>query len=154
MTQHRVRPEGRDEKSVAPSRVKRVPLGTPQIKLVLPEIPGYVPRWLNDEPGRLPRAQNAGYEFVSQDEAPEIGANEVTPGNVDLGTRICRLVGTGDDDKPLYAYLMKIKEEWYNEDQVTKLEAVNKVDKAIHEGTVGLTPSDQQSSYVKQIDVR
>lgn len=71
---------------------------------------------LNDEPGRIQQAIDGGYEFVSPDEIGELPDNVVSR-NTDVTDKVRFLVGTGQNNEPLYAYLMKIKQEWWEEDQ-------------------------------------
>ena len=38
--------------------------------------------------------------------------------NSDVGNKVRAIVGTTEQNEPLYAYLMKIKKEWFEEDQM------------------------------------
>jgi len=128
---------------------ERIPMGVPTLQLDRPNIKGFFCRWFNDEPGRIERVLAAGYEFVNPEEAPGFGISEVTPGNSDLGTRISRVVGVSDTGTgPLRAYLMKIRQEWYDTDQQTKQAELDKLDVAIAGGAIG--PSDKHR-YIKDI---
>jgi hypothetical protein len=84
---------------------------------VITEIPGYQLRWFNDAPGRVDRAQTGGWEFVTNGEVAQGDTNRVVERNSDVGNKIRAIVGTTDMNDPLYAYLMKIKKEWFDEDQ-------------------------------------
>lgn len=84
---------------------------------VLTEIPGYQLRWFNDAPGRVDRAQVGGWDFVTNGEVAQADTNRVVERNSDVGGKIRAIVGTTDMNEPLYAYLMKIKKEWFDEDQ-------------------------------------
>lgn len=119
-------------------RVKRVPLGVPRAKLDVPKIPGYHTHWLNDEPGRLEAATAGGYEFVHEKEL------QGEAGNTDLGEKVSRIVGRNEDGSPLRAFLMKLKEEWYREDQRAKQKPVDEVDMAIRQGTLNEKPDDKR----------
>lgn len=101
----------------------RIPMSLPVLKLSVPDIPGYHLHWMRGDPARIMQAQRAGYEFVEQDEvnvvntglADDAGSN----GSTDLGTRVSLSAG-GDVDaqgQPERLYLMKIKQEWWEEDQ-------------------------------------
>jgi hypothetical protein len=96
------------------------------------DIPGYHLHILNDSPGRIEEALSAGYEFVSPSEIGGV-ANNVTSKNTDLGDKVRFLVGT-QDSGGLYAYLMKIRQEWYDEDQTELQRANDRVDNAIKNG--------------------
>lgn len=96
---------------------RRISMAIPSLKLQVPEIPGYVCRWMRGTPQRIEQALNAGYTFVERGElvVNETGvANDSAgDGNTDLGNRVSR--PTGDDDSRLY--LMKISKELWEEDQ-------------------------------------
>ena len=79
------------------------------------EIPGFHLHIFNDTPGRIQNATENGYEFVHPSEVGGVMEN-VTSRNTDLGDKVRFLVGAGDKGEPMYAYLMKIKEEWWEED--------------------------------------
>jgi hypothetical protein len=92
--------------------------GTTKKMSVNTEIPGYQMRWFNDQNGRVEAAVGrAWWEFVTHDEIALQDGNKVLERNSDLGTRVRMIVGTFDNGDPLYAYLLKIKKEWFNEDQ-------------------------------------
>jgi hypothetical protein len=101
-----------------PSRVRGVFNGTNKKLDVLSEIPGYVIRWFNDMPGRADRAQTGGWEFVTAGEVAQSDSNKVVERNSDVGNKVRAIVGTTEQNEPLYAYLMKIKKEWFEEDQM------------------------------------
>jgi len=100
---------------------ERVPMSVPQQKLAVPDIPGYHCHWMADRVGRLIQAMNAGYEFVRPEEVyiNNIGlANDISQsGSTDLGTRISVVGGAGEAGQVLRLYLMKIRQEWWEEDQ-------------------------------------
>lgn len=118
--------ETREEQE--PSRRKRVPLGVPRLKMNAPQRPGYVRRWVNDNPGRLDAAQQGGYEFVVGESASEGGATD------GMGAKISRIVGTRDGGAPITAYLMETKQEWYEEDQKSKQAIVDETEAALKRG--------------------
>lgn len=99
-------------------------------------IPGYHLHILNDAGTRIQDALDNGYTFVKPEEVSGISENVVSR-NGDLGdSRIRFLVGSTDKGDPMYAYLMKIRQEWYEEDQ-TELNAKNdKIDAAIRKGHI------------------
>ena len=113
----------RDTKTVR-TRQRGVFNGTNKKLDVLTKIEGFHLHWINDAPGRLDRAVAGGYEFVMQSEVKLGESNKVVERNSDVGNRIRAIVGTTDQNEPLYAYLMKIRQEWYDEDQT---EAVSKI---------------------------
>jgi hypothetical protein len=98
---------------------KRIPMSIPQRKLEVPELPGYRLYWFLDI--NVPRALQGGYEHVKDD---EIQLNQFSPatdraisGNADLGTNIRIYGGVDGRGQAEYLNLMKIKEEWFREDQ-------------------------------------
>ena len=98
------------------------------------QIEGYHLHIFNDSPGRIASAQSGGYEFVSPDEVGGTRENVVSR-NTDVGDKVRFLVGRSEDGKePQYAYLMKVKQEWYEEDQQAVQAKVNATDDAIRNG--------------------
>lgn len=97
-------------------------------------IEGYHLHWMNDEKNRIEAALDNGYEFVSPEEIGGMRYNNVTNRNTELSeNRVRLLVGTTQDG-PLFAYLMKIPQEWYEEDQQELQDRNNLVDEAIRGG--------------------
>ena len=94
---------------------------------------GYHPHILNDIPGRIDQAVANGYEFVSPSEVDGIGTNVISR-NTDLGDKVRFLVGSTERGEALYAYLMKIKKEWWDEDQAILQGRNDKIDDAIRKG--------------------
>ena len=99
-----------------------------------PEKRSHIPRWFNDEPGRHDRAVSAGYEFVNSVEVLGVGDKEVHGGNSDIGSRVSRIVGKAEGGEPVRATLMKIKREWYDEDQAAKESQNALIDNALRSG--------------------
>ena len=115
----------------------RVPFSANRKRLQIDEkFEGFVTRWFNDQDGRLERAQEAGYVFVERKEVPRLGQGALHQDNSDINSKVSKIVSKGDK-KPLRAYLMKIKEEWYNEDQETKEGGNRKIDEALRQGQPG-----------------
>jgi len=121
-------------------RSTRVPLGVARSKLSVPARPGYQRRWVNDTEGRLLQAQQGGYQY-STDQSLQIGSPDIDNENRDLGARISRVVDKSTGQK---AYLMEIKEEFYQEDQASKKKAVKAKDDLIKHGKL----DDDADRYV------
>lgn len=137
------RSRGRPKRTAPPGRRKRVPLGVPDMKLDVPNVndhPDYVYRWINDKPGRLQNAYNAGYEFV-EDPTLEVGTGTVS-GNAEHGSRVSRHVGKDEHGRPLHAFLMRIRKDWYDEDQAKKQAAIDEIDNAIRNGQLNEKTGD------------
>lgn len=98
------------------------------------QIEGYVLHGFNDTPGRIATALEGGWEFVHPDEVGGTKENVVSR-NTDIGEKVRWLVGRTEDGRDgLYAYVMKIRKEWYDEDQATMQAKVNMTDDAIRQG--------------------
>lgn len=133
-------------------RSTRVPLGVARSKLSVPGRDGYVRRWINDTEGRLANAEAGGYQFVA-DPSLQIGQQDIDNENRDLGARTSRVVDKTTGQK---AYLMEIKEEFYEEDQAAKVRKVEETDRRIKRGKL----EEVEESYIPdngkgiQIDTR
>lgn len=132
-----VKKEEREE-----GRRVRVPMGARRSKLQLSDEEakaldkaGYTTRWVNDRDGRVERALAGGYEFVKPEEATSVGNHEIAQGNSDLGGKVSKIVSRGDPI--IRAFLMKIKKEYYEEDQQAKEEVNRRVDEALAGGEAG-----------------
>lgn len=104
-------------------RAARVPMSMPQQKLSVPDIPGYHLHWMSGEPSRIAQALKAGYEFVDPEDTAVnnfgLADDASKSGNSDMGSRVSIIAGsdTGADGQAPRLYLMKIKQEWWEEDQ-------------------------------------
>lgn len=103
---------------IASGRRKRIPVSSGRRKLEVPEIPGFNLYWFLER--NIQAALEGGYEFVDSKETilnqhgPATGRE--ASGNTDLGSRVS--VGTQGPDGGERLYLMKIKLEWFREDQL------------------------------------
>ena len=142
--------------AAAPVR-KRVPMSVPQRKLETPEIPGHHLHWFVDR--NIPRALQAGYEFVTDREVPinqfGVATDKSISGNADLGSQIRIVGGTAENGGVEYLTLMKLREEWWTEDRkdlekrnASVLSAIFKDEQVI--GSDKVSAEDRGQSYVKQ----
>jgi hypothetical protein len=100
--------------SKAPSgRVKRTPVSGRNRLTVQGKDPNYVYRIVNDEEGRIARFQEGGYELL-EDEAVKVGDKRANQTSSE-GTVKQLSVGGGKK-----AYVMRIRRDWYEEDQKAK----------------------------------
>jgi hypothetical protein len=132
-------------------RPRRNSIGVPRLSLaVSDDIPGYHLCWMNDD-GNVQNALDSGYEFVKQGETGLV--NGVVPSNVDQSDKIKQKVGTTASNEPLYAYLMKIKLEWHEEDMF-EIEKQNKqIEDAIAGGNInGAVGEDGR--YTSRISIK
>ena len=133
-------------------KVARVPFGGPRLRLQLSEEErkGFtkrkmVPRWFNDDQGRIERSLGAGYNFVKPEYARSLGQGSLHMDGKDSesGARVSQIVSRGDP--VIRAYLMETSEKFYKEDQATK-ESVNAlVDDALALG--GKRGSELEGEY-------
>lgn len=127
MRSHNVR-----ERSDTPKtdRKERIPFGMPQRKFNCPENDGFHYRIFNDgwasDPGRIQRAQLAGYEIVE-------GAEQIP-------------VGSNENGSAIKGILMRIPKELFDQDQKAKQKAVDRVDEAIKGGTLEQGKNDRRYS--------
>lgn len=100
---------------------RRIPMTTPQRRLYVAPIPGYEMFWILGKPERIAQAENAFYEFVTQEEVEmndkRVGA-DLASGSTDLGSWVSVVAGDERDSagQPIRLYLMKVRREYYEED--------------------------------------
>lgn len=139
----------------APAR-KRIPMSVPRRKMEAPDIPGFHLHWFLES--NIPAALQGGYEFVDMNEVPlnqhGVGTSTQISGNSDLGSRVKIVAGIGAAGEPEYQVLMKIKEEWWQEDQrsiearnAATLSAIFKEEQIM--GSDKAPAEDRKLSYVK-----
>lgn len=105
------------------------------------QIDGYHLHVFTDTGGRIQQALDNGYEFVKPDEVGGVSENVVSR-NGDLGERIRYLVNPRAEGTEQYGYLMKIRQEWYEEDQAELQVKNNLIDAAVRKGKItGENPS-------------
>lgn len=102
-------------------RRKRIPFGVMKQRFIdVPNDDGFRYRVFNDnwrkEPGRVQRAKDAGYETVDH---PQSG----------------KPVGTNEDGTEIIGVLMRIPQEWFDEDQKAKEEQQDELMNQIYQGT-------------------
>ena len=137
------RSNARQEKLEAPSvaadgtsRKRRNVFNGTEAKLgVRVQIPGWHLHIFTDTVSRIKDAMDSGYEFVTPDEVGGVSENVVSR-NGDLGERIRYLVNPRAEGSEQFGYLMKIRQEWYEEDQAELQAKNNKVDATIRKGKI------------------
>ena len=121
------------------SRPTRIPFSATnqklQVEFVDPEFHDkYFSRWFNDQRGRIQRALNAGYEYVDAEEVIGLGGQDMQLNN-DQGTRVSQVVtGPVDGNPEVVAYLMKLRREWWSEDQHVKVQRRKASENAVYAG--------------------
>jgi hypothetical protein len=99
------------------------------------QIEGYHLHVFTDAGARIQTAMDSGYEFVRPEEVGGVSENVVSR-NGDLGERIRYLVNPRAEGTEQYGYLMKIRQEWYEEDQAELQAKNNRIDNAIRKGKI------------------
>ena len=107
----------------------------------------------NDEPGRIDQAIAVGYEFCSNEEVGGTATNVVSR-NTDIGDKVRFLVGTDTEGKALYAYLMKIKLEFYEEDQAALQARNDLIDEAIRGGKITKDGHNTEGFYTPREGIK
>ena len=122
-------------------KVERVPFGGTRYKLQLSDADNegfkrrrMVPRWFNDQDGRIQRALSGGYKFVKPEYATSLGSGAIHEGSTDPGSRVSKIVSKGEP--VIRAYLMEISKKFWTEDQATKQKVVDKIDEDIARGQI------------------
>ena len=122
---------------------KRIPMSVPVQKLEVPEIPGYHLHWFRGDAARIQRAMDGGYERVLDHEIMlnnvSLGGNSGVSGNTDMGSGVSVIAGKELDHtgQPIRMVLMKIKQEWYEEDQKLVEQRNDQVADSITGGVAG-----------------
>ena len=104
----------------------------------------------NDTGPNIQEACGAGWEFV------DASSGDVVANTDDMGTMTRMRVDKKLTGEPLFAYLMVLEEELYEEDQNAKLEALAETEDQIAEGNAPSLKGniDGTTTYVKQADLR
>ena len=117
-------------------RRNRVPFGAHRRRLAVhKKDENYVYYWFNDTQDRLQRALAAGYEFATRKMVGDVGDLDVNNQNSDLNSKVSKKI-----NETLTTYLMRIKKEFYDEDQALKQLEADKVDEAIFGGGADKVP--------------
>lgn len=151
-------PANEPKKFVIPADFQ--PMSLPKEKLSVPEIPGYHLHWFRGSPDRIARARQAYYEFVDEHEVGlnnfDLGGDAGKSGNTDLGSRVSVVAGDDIDGsgQPSRLYLMKCRQELFDESQRLLAERNESVATALRGGLIGAgqegeTANDVQQRYVK-----
>ena len=86
--------------------------------------PNYVYRFVNDTGSRIANFQAAGYEIVKDDELIVGDSRVFDPSDLGSGKKVTSNDGT-------VSYLMRIKKEYYEEDQAAKQNYINETERAM-----------------------
>lgn len=105
-------------------RVRRQSLSTRNVLTVSGKDPNYEYRIVNDVGDRISQFQEMGYELVS-DPGLTVGDRRIANPTAE-GSPVKVSVGGGTQ-----GYVMRIKKEWYDEDQAAKQEIPNRIEQAM-----------------------
>lgn len=146
----------------APEKVSerrtRIPMSVPHQKLTVPDIPGFHLHWMLGTTERLAQAKRAGYVFVERGEV-EVGewglaSDPDGDGSSDMGSQISLVAGGLDGGgQPVRLVLMKLKQEWWDEDQKAREAQSDALIDSLRAGRIDATQagehqSDRQKRYV------
>lgn len=130
--------------------VDRVPMSTPQLRLSVPEIPGFYCHWFLG-PLRVQRALKAGYQFVDEDEVDtsnfDLAGDAASSGSTDLGSRLSVYAGADEKGDAQRFYLMKLPNHFREEDVEANINRSEQLANALKGGIInGQKP---EASYIK-----
>jgi hypothetical protein len=108
---------------VPSGRVQRTPVGTRNVLTVAGKEPGYEYRIINDSGDRVQEFLDAGYELVKENSV-KVGDKRV---NKSSSEGSVSQISVGQGQK---AFVVRIKKEWYDEDQALKQQKVNELEAA------------------------
>jgi len=98
----------------------RTPIGAKRDITAVHNTPdGYVDRWVNDDPGRVEKFKQAGYENV---DTAKVGSSD---DHSEQG------VVSRDMGKGITAYLMRQRKDYFNEDQAEKQRYVDSTEESM-----------------------
>lgn len=103
-------------------RVRRTPVGQKNVLTVAGKEPGYEYRFVNADGDRVQEFLDNGWELVEKKEV-RIGDKRLNAPSGSEGSTAVASVGGG-----MKAYLLRIREDWYKEDQAAKQEHVNRLE--------------------------
>jgi hypothetical protein len=113
------------------AREREKDFGGPRLKMhVMGTIEGYHLYWENDQDSAIEQLLYDGFEFVSPD---EVSMQRAVVSDGDLSNRVSRYVGTKADGTPLRAYLMKCKNEVWDEREAHRYRQADEWDGAIRQ---------------------
>ena len=145
------------------SRKGIVPYQEGKPKLDAPLIDGYTLRWFRGDPGRIQRAQQAGWEFVDKDDTDivdtDLAGGDAKDKGTDLGSRVSIVSGDdiGFNGQPGRMYLMKCALHIYKHARSLHGEQVDATVNALKGATPGNvreggeTKEDSRTRYVKEL---
>lgn len=144
-------PAGGHREKMLAERGARIAMNAPSRRLEVPPIEGYHLHWFLER--NIPKALAAWYEFVTPDEAPtvdrSIGGRTAGHTSEDLGgSRISQIGGTNEMGQPEQLVLMKIKQEYFFEDQRRIAERnLSIISQIFNKKTPVMAPQENEKDY-------
>jgi hypothetical protein len=148
--------EGLEEvrERLAKERGARVSLSAPNRKLETQPIPGYHQHWFLER--NVPKALRGWYEFVRPEDVPtmdrSIGGRTEGTTSEDLGgARITQIAGVNESGQPEQLVLMKIRQEFFNDEQQKLAERNLSIIRQIFQKKAPIkAPEESQADYDKR----
>jgi hypothetical protein len=129
-------------KTTSPSgRTRRTPINGRNVLTVTGKEAGYKYRVVNDAGDRIAQFLEAGYELVDADKV-QVGDRRITSTTPE-GSKAQVSVGNGEK-----AFVLRIREDWYKEDQASKQAEVSKLEQSITRNLTG--KADYGSVQIEQ----
>ena len=122
--------EEKAPKAEKPTRTKRAPINGRNVLTASNKQPGYVYRFVNGIGDRVAIFQERGWELVEAKDV-RIGDRRVEAAG-SLGSKAQASV----DKQGTKAFLMRIKQEWYDEDQADKMSALAEQEKSMKQAAL------------------
>lgn len=117
------------------TRRERVPLGVVRRKLSFRnQDPNFQYRWMKDKDNRINEALDGGYEFVERDSGT---AGDDSTSDQGQDTRISKVTGSTERGDSQRSYLMRIRKDWYEQDQAEKQKYLDEIEQQITRGVDG-----------------
>lgn len=113
------------ESVTRPERPKRTPINGRNILSVTGKEPGYVYRIVNNVGDRVEMFKNAGYELVKATDVA-VGDRRVDSASAEGSIATVSVDATGTK-----AYVMRIPQEWYEDDQRAKQAQVDELEQSM-----------------------
>jgi hypothetical protein len=144
-------PADSHEQQMLRERGPRLSLNAPSRRLEVPPIPGYHMHWFLER--NIPAALQGWYEYVDPKEVPtvdrSIGGRTAGSKSEDLGgARVSQIGGVNESGLPEQLVLMKIRQEWYFDEQRKIAERNLLIIKQIfHKKAPIMAPEESQADY-------
>ena len=118
-------------KQTSPSgRTRRTPINGRNVLTVTGKEAGYKYRVVNDAGDRIAQFIEAGYELVEADKV-QVGDRRINAATPE-GSKAQVSIGNGEK-----AFVMRIREDWYKEDQQAKQSEIDKLEQSITKNLAG-----------------